>query len=154
MENRADARGDLTMKQPFEIAPPQWELFGRMLNRIAQADLHPANIGIHSTGSLFFSLPRRQIATRAQFREWQLLQRRSPWFLDTVVELIVRKALPELYLSFADVTASEFAHAASFHDIGICMSKEYFDGTVRFWIHLTRVSNIIGAELGFFACHR
>jgi hypothetical protein len=84
------------MNQPFEISEHQWWAFGRLLDRIAGSTLHPTDIQFNMAGCLIFSLPRWQIATRAQFRELNQLTRRSPWFLETAVELIARKILPEL----------------------------------------------------------
>src|SRR5437867_3369293 len=143
------------MNQPYEIDAQRWALYGRMLQRIAVARLRPRELVVNVLGQVVFYLPRRALATRAQYRNLLQLMRRGPWFADTMAEMVVRRVLPVLQTDLADCPEAVAPRVES--DIGqrICASKhEHWNRCLRFWVPASLIWRIGGEEMSHYAARR
>ena len=116
------------------------------------ADLHPSGLFVNSTGSIVFSLSRDAIASSEEFRELTRLAWRSNWFVDVVVELVVRKSAHDFHRHLAEVCPDAYRKAImKWTNVQPAVSKEYCDGTVRFWFPMSRLA--FSSQVVTPSCH-
>ena len=145
----------IVINQPWQISPDDWALYGRLLARAATATLRPREVCVNLLGQVVFYLPRRAVAMRAQYRNLLQLMRRSPWFADTMVEMVVRRILPVLQTHLADCREAITPRVESEIGQRICVSKhEYWNRCLRFWVPASVIWRIGGEEMSHYATRR